>query len=208
MRIILLALGAIAGLFVLAPAASGQGGGTEARGLPPADGGYAGFRSPSSVLTVYGPFNVRAQNSNKCLDIRGGTGAIADGTPAQIWDCYGPGQTNQQWYLADTGDPYVYYLRVRHSGKCLDVTGGPDAISNGVPVQQWSCLGYYQTNQKWYLSSYTANGRTIYQLNAIHSGKCLDVTGGIGAIDNGTPVQQWTCLGNQQTNQHWYLTTP
>jgi hypothetical protein len=142
------------------------------------------------------------------LDVQGGPAAIDDGAPVQIFDCDGPSQTNQRWYFAETGDPYFYYLRAQSSGKCLDVAGGVDAIANGVPVQKWGCLGYYQTNQTWYLSSYTLNGRVIYQMTAIRGGKCLDVTGGAEAIDNGTRVRQWGYLGKQQTNRHWYLTTP
>ncbi|WP_433259845.1 RICIN domain-containing protein [Actinosynnema sp. CS-041913] len=179
-------------------------------GLPPADPGAGARhdRSESGVNALYGPFNIRAQNSNKCLDIAGGPGARSDGDPAIIWDCYGINQTNQQWYFRDTGDQYVYYLVAVHSNKCLDIAGGPGAVSDGDPAHQWACLGYYQTNQKWYLSSYTVDGRTIYKLTAIHSGKCLDVAGGVGAINNGTRVHQWGCLGDQQTNQRWYLTSP
>ena len=36
-----------------------------------------------------------------------------------------------------------------HSGKCLDVVGGPTATGNDVPIQQWDCLGSTQTNQIW-----------------------------------------------------------
>ncbi len=179
-------------------------------GLPPADPG-AGVRHDRpavGVNAVYGPFQVRAQNSNKCLDIAGGPGARRDGDPAIIWDCLGINQTNQLWYFRDTGDQYEYYLDAVHSVKCLDIAGGPGALHDGAPAQQWTCLGYYQTNQKWHLYSYTVDGRTIYQIVAVHSGKCLDVAGGVGAIDNGTRVQQWTCLGNHQTNQRWYLTRP
>jgi len=37
------------------------------------------------------------------------------------------------------------------------------------------------------------------QFAAVHSGKCLDMTGANPA--NGTPIQQWQCLGNP--NQGW-----
>lgn len=179
-------------------------------GLPPADDGGGGRHKngTAGVTAVYGPFNVRAQNSNKCLDIAGGTGATGDGAPAIIWDCYGAAQTNQQWYFQDTGDPFVYNVIARHSGRCLDIAGGTGAVYNGNIAQQWGCLGYYQTNQKWHLTEYTVDGRTIYKLTAMHSGKCLDVLGGPGAINNGSQVAQWDCLGNEWTNQRWYLTTP
>jgi len=36
-----------------------------------------------------------------------------------------------------------------------------------------------------------------------HTGKCLDVTSASAA--NGALIQQWTCLGAAQRNQHWAL---
>ncbi|CAL9471036.1 hypothetical protein SUDANB95_02820 [Actinosynnema sp. ALI-1.44] len=45
-----------------------------------------------------------------------------------------------------------------------------------------------------------------FLLRPVHTaGKCMDVTGGPGAVGNGARVQLWTCLGPAQTNQHWYL---
>jgi hypothetical protein len=38
---------------------------------------------------------------------------------------------------------------------------------------------------------------------AKHSGKCLDVRGGVTATGNGAPIEQWTCSG--QANQAWTL---
>lgn len=44
----------------------------------------------------------------------------------------------------------------------------------------------------------------FYQITARHSGKCLDVAGGNGAIGNGVPVVQFTCHGGY--NQQWKFT--
>ncbi|GLY42994.1 hypothetical protein Amsp01_090170 [Amycolatopsis sp. NBRC 101858] len=155
------------------------------------------------VATVYGPFNVRAVHSGKCLDVTGGPAATGDGAPVQQWTCLGAGQTNQMWYFADTGDGRTYDAIAVHSGKCLDVVGGTAAVGNGVRVQQWTCLGYAQSNQRWAL--YTQDSGATTSIVVQHSGKCLDVTGGTAAVADGTPVQQWTCLSNAQTNQRWYL---
>lgn len=38
---------------------------------------------------------------------------------------------------------------------------------------------------------------------AKHSGKCLDVRGGVTATSDGAPIEQWTCSG--QANQAWTL---
>jgi hypothetical protein len=95
-----------------------------------------------------------------------------------------------------------------HSGKCLDVVGGPTATGNGVPIQQWDCLGSTQANQIWNIQNEIyAGGYYYYNLVAAHGGKCLDVVGGPTATGNGVPIQQWDCLGSDQTNQQWRLVT-
>lgn len=102
--------------------------------------------------------------------------------------------------VAATFGPYI--IVADHSGRCLDVIGGPAATGNGVRVQQWDCLGPAQTNQLWY---FTEMGDGSYNIWAAHSGKCLDVVGGTGAIGDGTDVQQFSCLGPAQTNQRWFF---
>ena len=79
----------------------------------------------------------------------------------------------------------------KHSGKCLDVTGGNTA--DGTLLQQWDCVG----NPQQYFALNAAG-----QLIDLNSGKCLDVIGGSTA--NGTGVQIWDCNGNPQ--QHWTYT--
>ena len=46
--------------------------------------------------------------------------------------------------------------------------------------------------------------RPLYSIIAKHSGKCLDVAGGTGAIGNGVRVVQWDC--NEADNQKWAFT--
>ena len=38
-------------------------------------------------------------------------------------------------------------LKAVHSGKCLDVAGGPRAVRKGSNIHQWDC--WNGTNQKW-----------------------------------------------------------
>jgi elongation factor Tu len=82
-----------------------------------------------------------------------------------------------------------YKLIAKHSGKCLDVIGGPGAVANGVRVQQYDYLG--GDNQKWRLVP-VEDG--YYQLIAKHSGKCLDVIGGPGGVADGVGLQQYEYL--------------
>jgi ricin-type beta-trefoil lectin protein/putative metal-binding protein len=150
------------------------------------------------------PYNLRAAHSGRCLDVTGGPGAIANGTGIQQWDCLGPGQSNQMWNFKPSGDGSTYTVTALNSGRCLDVRGGTGALSNGTLVQQWDCLGYAQANQRWQVSS-SGDGSTYY-LKAVHSGRCLDVRGGLAATGNGAVLQQWDCLGYAQANQRWYFT--
>jgi hypothetical protein len=91
-----------------------------------------------------------------------------------------------------------YYLVAKHSGRCLEVQGGPSATQDGVPLQQWMCWG--GDNQKWQFISAPQGG---YQIMSKSSGKAVDVVGGPGSLSNGVPVQQWSFWGG--TNQIWKL---
>jgi hypothetical protein len=157
------------------------------------------YASGSSV-----PYQLRAAHSGRCMDVTGGTGATANGVAVQQYDCLGPSQTNQQWTFTPAGDGRTFNVKALHSGRCLDVAHGTGAVANGAHVQQYDCLGYAQSNQRWEFVS-TGDGRTYY-VKAAHSGKCLDVRGGTGAVDNFVPLQQWDCVGYNQTNQRWYFT--
>jgi Ricin-type beta-trefoil lectin domain-like/Domain of unknown function (DUF4832)/Beta-galactosidase len=91
----------------------------------------------------------------------------------------------------------TYRLLARHSGKALDISGGPSATADGVLAHQWTYGG--GNNQQWRIEA-TSNGN--YKLTAQHSGKALDVDQG-GITANGTKVQQWTYGGGN--NQQWRI---
>ena len=94
-------------------------------------------------------------------------------------------------------DPAAFYQIVaKHSGKCLDVAGGPDAQGNGVRVIQFECNG--ASNQQWKL---VPVGDGYYKVLAKHSGKSLDVFGGNIATGNGVIVEQWDY--HDGDNQLW-----
>ncbi len=160
----------------------------------------------SATAATYGPYNIRAENSNSCMDVRGGLGSTADGAVVQQYRCLGSAQTNQQWSFQDTGDGLTYYVIARNSGKCLDVRGGTAATANGTALQQYQCLGYAQSNQRWYLTRGPVG--STFNLRAANSNRCADVPGGPGAIADGLALQIWDCLGSAPTNQEWSLTTP
>jgi len=99
--------------------------------------------------------------------------------------------------FGQTPDPaLVYQIRARHSGKCLEVNGGPGAVGNGALVVQRDCSN--ATNQQW---TFTNIGAGLYKILAKHSGKALDVFGGVFSAANGVIVEQWDYNGS--ANQMW-----
>jgi hypothetical protein len=84
----------------------------------------------------------------------------------------------------------------QHSGKCLDVTGGPQATGNGAPLEQYKCTG--ASNQSWTVND---TGAGLFELVASNSHKCAEAAG--GGTDDRTPIQQATC--NRLARQLWRL---
>lgn len=149
-------------------------------------------------LRPLGAFQIVAGHSGKCLDVAGG--GLADGTNVFQWSCGTMANLNQLWTLVQADNGRFQIISV-NSGKCLDVAGGTGALTNGANVQQWHCLGTTQTNQLWSLTLAPDFG---LQLVVAHSGKCLDVAGGVQAKADGANVWQYDCL-NAQNNQRWSL---
>jgi len=155
----------------------------------------------SASAATYGPYYIRAVNSGKCMDVKGGPSATANLTIVQQWTCWGG--TNQQWYLQDTGDGSYYLMPANRTTACLDVTGGPTGVANGTPLQIWDCWG--GSNQRWFLNRGANSSTNSTTIVAENSGTCSDVTGGPAAVADFIPLQIWDCWGG--TNQSWYLTT-
>ncbi|AUG81788.1 beta-xylosidase [Kitasatospora sp. MMS16-BH015] len=142
-----------------------------------------------------------AQHSGQCLDDT--NLSTTDGTQYQQYSCEGGYQ--QMLDLRPVGGRANTYTVVNeYSGKCLDINGASTA--DGAAVIQWTCSG--GTNQMFTLQPVTALGSSQdYQLVAVHSGKCVDVSG-VSATP-GALVHQWTCdpassLANKR-NQIWRL---
>jgi Ricin-type beta-trefoil lectin domain len=84
----------------------------------------------------------------------------------------------------------------KHSGKCLDMTGGPSATQQTDPAQQWSCLGIDQTNQQFQFTP-VAGG---YEIKARNSGLALQLTGGTSAQESAV-LEDWPF--ESQSYQTW-----
>ncbi|MCX5247692.1 RICIN domain-containing protein [Streptomyces sp. NBC_00201] len=142
-----------------------------------------------------------AQHSGLCLEDPGQS--TANGTQYQQNTC-GTGQEQRFDFHPVTGTTDTYTLVNHSSGKCLDVSALSTA--DGAAVQQWTCTG--GTNQQYKLRAVTALGNSHdYQLVAVHSGKCVDVS--TISTAPGALVHQWTCdaVGALTTkkNQIWRL---
>lgn len=124
-------------------------------------------------------------NSGKCLDVQGNV--QADGTPVDIYDCNGTGA--QEWTtIAGSGPTKV---QLTGTNFCLDVGLSP---TDGTQMKIWTCYPPEQAPQQNFF--YTADNRIARPTDSF----CLDLTGGI--LDNGNPVQIWTC-GDNNNNQVW-----
>jgi hypothetical protein len=154
------------------------------------------FAMVASSSSFAATTTIVAKHSGKCLDVRGGVTATADGARIEQWAC--SGQANQAWTLKDMGGAQ-YEIIASNSGKCIDILNGGTA--NGTAIQQLSCTG--QTKQRWKLNS---QGSGQYQIISVSSGRCLDVTGGTGATGDGVLTELWDCTG--QANQSWKLSAP
>ncbi|MFY0528763.1 RICIN domain-containing protein [Archangium gephyra] len=144
-----------------------------------------------------GQYQLAAASSGKCVEVI--NGATGNGAGIQQATC--SGQPRQLWTLNSKGSGRYEIVAV-NGGRCLDVTGGPTATGDGVLTELWDCTG--EANQSWALTAPTAPPQsTAKPLVAKHSGKCLDVRGGVTALANGDRIDQWSCTG--QANQDWTL---
>ena len=111
----------------------------------------------------------------------------------------GCGDTDAQQFDFRRVGPHAYTVRSRRGGTCLTVAGA--STDDGAAVVQRDCAG--GDHQRFDLRRVATPGSDQHvQLVAVHSGKCVEVTGGSRA--NGAPIQQRSC--GARDNQTWRLT--
>jgi Ricin-type beta-trefoil lectin domain-like/Bacterial Ig-like domain (group 2) len=151
--------------------------------------GGSGTGSTSTISTTVW-YNVVNTNSNLCVDATGwGT---VNGTIVQQYTC-GAAQDNQEWQFQPTDSGYYRVVNrnaynTTATNVVWDVTGGPRATADQIPVQLWSYVN--NTNQQW-MPVPLGNG--AYKFVVRNSSKCLDVPGGSVAVSTG--LQQFDCNG-------------
>lgn len=144
------------------------------------------------------PRPVMAKNSGKCLDVTGGPQATQDGALLEQYTC--TGAANQEWTLRSVVGGIE--LVAKNSGKCIEaIDGGTD---NGTGIQQAVCTG--SPRQLWTQQNQVGGAAGEYKFVHVPSGRCLDVTGGPGAVGNSALIELWNC--NATTNQTWTLGAP
>jgi hypothetical protein len=89
---------------------------------------------PTSVSGYYEVVNDNAQSEDESWNITGGVGATAPGTPLQIWNYGGTGNTNAL-FAANPGSSGSYTFVADNSGLCLDAP----STSSGVQLEQNTC---------------------------------------------------------------------
>ncbi|WP_220721321.1 RICIN domain-containing protein [Agarivorans litoreus] len=87
-------------------------------------------------------------------------------------------------------------VEIRHSGMCIDLTGGNTANFSG--FSQWTC-GENNSNQRL---EFVERGEGFYSIKTKTSQKCLEVANSDSA--NGARIQQLTCA-DASANQQWSL---
>jgi hypothetical protein len=132
---------------------------------------------------------VRAQFSNKCLDVAGQ--GFENGVSIQQYECNNSGAQSFRVVQNQNG---TFSLANVSSNKCLDLVGL--SLDNGGLVQQWDCSG--GQNQTL---NFKPQADGSYEIRFGHSKKCMDVPG--ASFNNGVRIQQWDCSG--AGNQKWNL---
>ncbi|MGZ3416793.1 MAG: RICIN domain-containing protein [Polyangiales bacterium] len=80
----------------------------------------------------------------------------------------------------------LYQVKSVSSGKCFDVTDV--SMADGANLQQWTCVATGKNQQ----FKFRSVGAGLYEITALHSGKCLSARG----ADDGSTVQQFACDGS------------
>ena len=129
------------------------------------------------------PYTIRAySNTNQCIDIR--AASQDNGAFVQMYQCLGPSQSNQIFYLWNVPGTQIYQIQAAHSWKCLDVQGY--SYQDWAYIQQYDCLGMSQQNQLFGIQPLEAQNNYSSTMIAMHSWKYVH----IGVAENSASVVQ------------------
>lgn len=130
-----------------------------------------------------------AKASGLCADVPGG--AASDRLKLAAASCTGNSEQSFA-FTPVSGKADTYTIGTRNTNKCVDVEGRSTAVN--APIIQYTCNG--QTNQQFRMLAVSNAG---YSLVAVHSGKCIAVSG--DAKKPGTALVQLPC----DVNRTWLV---
>jgi hypothetical protein len=171
---------------VVGPTASSSSTTTSSGGSGGSSGsGNLGSGSSSATISTTAWYNIVNTNSNQCVDAA--DWGTSNGTAVQQYTC-GAAQYNQEWQFQPTDSGYYRVVSRNATSLVWDVTGGPWATADGIPIQLWTYAG--NTNQQWMP---VALGDGAFKFVTRNSSKCLDVPGATTAVL--ARLQQYDCNG-------------
>lgn len=109
-------------------------------------------------------YTMTNRSSSKCVDVSGAS--TSNNANVQQWSCHGG--DNQEFELVDAGSGY-YYIKARHSGKCLRAVNGN--------IVQYDC------NTGWWTEMFERinAGSGYYIVRNRNTGSCLRVENSSGS---------------------------
>jgi hypothetical protein len=120
----------------------------------------------------------------------------------------GESRTDEGTHKFHVGDGYRFAFRNTSPHKCLSTNGG--GTSNGTAILQWSCASSANPTdgQVYSVEPVGTAGSNYFRIRPdSDTSKCLDITGGPGATENGATVQLWSCIDDwgDHTNQVFHI---
>lgn len=146
----------------------------------------------TSELTTGVGLELRAEHSNLCLGIAGGS----KNNGAALLQQACTGSPSQRFRVERSGD--AFRLVNQNSGRCLDVAGA--SVERGAAIMQYTCHG--GENQQWRVTEPSTN---VLVMVAKHSGLALDIGGASRA--EGAPAIQWNPTAGA-ANQRFRTSVP
>ncbi len=150
----------------------------------------------SASAAVPAGVRLMAAHNGVCIQVRNeDTGRIAQ------FPCMSSIGTDHddEWHARPMSDG-TYQIYATHSGKCMNVEDG--ATANGAAIVALRCNPAASTARNDRFTFVPVNGKSLYQIKAVHSGKCVTVPGGTRPFQS---IVQYTC-SDSGLNDRWYFT--
>jgi glucosylceramidase len=150
---------------------------------------------PNAGINASSWYEVVNEGSGLCATAAGGS--TANGTAVQQSPC--TGATSQLWQFVPTSVSGYYEVlndNAQSQGESWNITGGPGATGQGVPLQTWNYGGTANTNA---LFAGALQYSGYYTFTADNSGLCIAAP----STSSGVQLEQGT--GNASTAQAFSL---